>query len=202
VAKLIAFEGIDGTGKSSAVAHVVAALHRGGLRVEATREETDTWRGEAVRRSIAEGLDPLATTFLFLADRVTHVHEMQAWLQSGRHVLTDRYMHSTLAYQSVTLEGRIEEPMAFLRHLHAGWCPMPDRVVLFVADPETCVARAVARGARVSRYEKAAFLESVQARYLGLAEEEPQRFVVVDADRGMAEVHADALAAVQQALAA
>jgi dTMP kinase len=193
----VTFEGIDGTGKSTAVAHVAEALRREGRDVVATREETPGPAGQLVHRSIREGWDPLATTFLFVADRAAHVRELRPALEAGAMVLCDRFVHSTYAYQSVTLEGRLAEPMAFLRGLHDGWCPLPDRVVLLTCDPAKAVARTEKRGA-TTPYEKVAFLAKVQERYLEMARRDAGRFVVVDTtDRSPGDVGAEALSAVR-----
>lgn len=179
--RFVAFEGIDGSGKSTALRRAAEALRQRGERVWPTREETEGPTGELVRRSIAEHWPPVATAFQFLADRARHVADIKAHLDSGERVLCDRFLHSTLAYQAVTLQGVVAEPRAWLRGLHAGWCPMPDRVLLFHGDPAKAVSRIAERGAATA-YEKAAFLAKVQAEYLALAREEPDRFVVLDAD--------------------
>lgn len=196
---LVTFEGIDGSGKSTVIAHVAKSLRASGLDVETTREETDAPTGEVVRRSIRERWDPLATTFLFVADRAQHVPHLAASLAAGRLVLCDRFVHSTYAYQAVTLEGRVPDPASFLRSLHAGWCPMPDRVVLLTCDPARAVERTVARG-ETTPYEKVAFLSRVQERYLEEARKDAGRFVVLDAQRPKEAVALDALAAVRSLL--
>ena len=199
--RLVAFEGIDGSGKSTALAAVAAGLRADGLRLETTREETLGPTGEAVRRSIAEGWPPLATLHLFLADRARHVaQEVAPALAAGRLVLCDRFLHSTLAYQSVTLKDAVPDPPAFLRGLHAGWCPEPDHVVLVTCDPEAAVSRIAQRG-QATAYEKARFLGQVQQAYLGLARAEPRRFSIVDGGQPAALLAQDALRAVRSALA-
>jgi dTMP kinase len=195
----VAFEGIDGTGKSTALAAVAAALRAEGRKVHATREETEGPTGEAVRRSVRERWDPLATTFLFVADRARHLAELRPRLAAGELVLCDRFLHSTYAYQSVTLEGHVPDPVRFLEGLHEGWCPLPDRVVLLTMPVEEAVRRAEGRGA-TTPYEKAAFLHRVQERYLDMARRDGGRFVVLDAARAPAAVAADALAAVRGVL--
>jgi len=195
----VTFEGIDGTGKSTTIKRVAKALQQDGVEAHVTREETDSPTGEAVRRSIQEKWDPLATTFLFVADRARHVAELRPMLDAGRLVLCDRFVHSTYAYQTVTLEGQVPDPMAFLRALHEGWCPMPDRVVLLTSDPAKAVARTVKRG-QTTPYEKVEFLTKVQERYMEMARKDAGRFTVVDADRPLEELAKDALAAVRGVL--
>lgn len=194
--RFIAFEGIDGSGKSSTLARVAAALRQEGHPLVETKEETDTTRGAWVRQSIAEGWDPVATTFLFAADRAQHMREIEAWLAAGKTVLCDRFLHSTFAYQSVTLHGRVPDPRGFVADLHAGWCPLPDKVLLFKADPAKCVERASRRGATAA-YEKVQFLDKVQAAYLEEARRDPTRIQLLDAERDIRDVGRDALAIVR-----
>lgn len=198
--RFIAFEGIDGSGKSSTLDRVARALAKDGHDVVATREETATERGAWVRKSIEGKWDPLATTFLFVADRAEHAREIRAWLAAGKTVLCDRYVHSTYAYQGLTLQGHVPDPRAFLHGLHAGWCPMPDKVLLFKADPARCLERVRKRG-QAAAYEKAAFLEQVQAAYLEEARRDPGRVHVIDAERGIEDLGRDALALVRGWLA-
>ena len=197
--RLIAFEGIDGSGKSSTLAFVAKALAKEGRDVVATKEETASERGEWVRRSIAGRWDPLTTTFLFLADRAEHVREMRGWLDAGKTVLCDRYVHSTYAYQGLTLQGRVPEPRAFLGALHEGWCPMPDKVLLFRADPARCLERVRKRG-QTTAYEKVEFLNRVQEAYLAEARSDG-RIAVLEAERDIAAVGVDAIAQVKAWLA-
>ncbi len=176
--KFIVFEGIDGSGKSTAIRAVADALNRDDVVV--TREETETWRGDAVRRHIEERGDPWATLHLFLADRAAHVPEIQAHLDAGETVLCDRFLHSTLAYQSVTLAEDLENPIDHLRDLHAPWCIQPDHVLLFDVDPTVALERIHGRG-EATPYEKLEFLEAVRAAYHGLAESDG--FTVIDASQ-------------------
>ena len=187
----IAFEGIDGSGKSSTLQRVAEHLRAAGHDAVATREETDSERGAWVRKAVAEGWDPVATTLLFAADRAVHAQEIRAWLDAGRTVLCDRYVHSTYAYQSVTLANRIPDPRAFLRRLHEGWCPMPDHVLLFKADPARCLDRVRKRG-QATAYEKVDFLHRVQEAYLAEARSDG-RIQVLEAERDLLDLADDAI---------
>ncbi len=199
--RLITFEGIDGSGKSSTLNKVAEALRRDGIPVWATREETSGPTGQWVRTSITEHWPPMATAFLFAADRAAHVAEIERHLAAGEHVVCDRFIHSTIAYQSVTLAGIVPDPAGTIRAMHTGWCPEPDRILLFDSDPKKAVARAARRGV-TTPYEKVAFLEQVRANYLQLARAEPTRFVVLDADQDIEALAAAALGAVRAALGA
>jgi dTMP kinase len=189
--RFIAFEGIDGSGKSSTMARVAAALGELGVDVVTTKEETATERGAWIRKAVSEGWDPIATTFLFVADRAAHAAEINAWLAAGKTVLCDRYVHSTYAYQSVTLADRLQDPRGFLARLHEPWCPMPDHVLLFRADPARCLERVRKRG-QTTAYEKIEFLNRVQEAYLAEARSDG-RIVVLEAERDIKDVGDDAL---------
>ncbi len=198
-ARFIVFEGIDGSGKSTALARVVEALAPEFPALTATREETDTKLGGWVRESIEERMDPLATTFLFLADRAQHVREVRRMIAQGQQVLCDRFHFSTYAYQSVTLRDHIQDPQTWLEDLHARFSIHPDLVLLFDADPAACVERLTARG-EATPYEKVDFLSQVRDNYLKLAREYSQKFRVVNANRSPDEVAAEAIGAVRDAL--
>ncbi len=195
--RLIVFEGIDGSGKSSTQKRVAAALQKDGIDVLVTREESEGPVGEWVRRSISDKWPPLTTLHLFLADRAHHVATIiEPALAAGRTVLCDRFLHSTVAYQAVTQTAHDAKG---LLAMHAGWCPMPDKVLLFDSDPQKAVARTQGRSTRTP-YERAEFLGKVRANYLALAKADPKQFAVLDADQPMDKLAAAALAAVRAAL--
>ncbi len=194
--RFVVFEGIDGSGKSSALAHVAEALRARGRDVVVTREETEGPTGTFARQSIADGMDPLTTTYLFLADRAQHAKWIEAQLAAGKDVLCDRYYHSTLAYQSVTLADELADPLGVLRRLHEPIALLPDHVLLLDADAAVCVARTEARG-ETTRYEKVEFLARVQAAYRALAQEDDV-VVAIDAGGTLEETQAAALARVEQ----
>ncbi|MGB0652565.1 MAG: dTMP kinase [Thermoplasmatota archaeon] len=190
-ARFIVFEGIDGSGKSSALAAVADALAAEFPDLVTTREETDGPLGEAVRASIERRDDPLTTTFLFLADRAQHVQELRRMLGQGQRILCDRFHFSTYAYQAHTLQDRVADPLAWLEELHARFSIHPDKVLLFDVDPKEAVRRLTQRGA-ATPYEKVAFLEAVRANYLDLAQSYGEKFHVLDAGRSQDDVAAEA----------
>jgi dTMP kinase len=101
--KLIAFEGIDGCGKSTQLRLLARFLEEKGIEVVVTREPGGTALGEEIRRVLlhtSPGPVPKAELLLYLADRVQHVEEViRPALALGKVVLTDRFYLSTLAYQ-------------------------------------------------------------------------------------------------------
>jgi dTMP kinase len=101
----IAFEGIDGSGKSTHIHRLFRELRRSGFNVLLTAEPTKNNIGRLIRNSIQEPSNQMSSiveALLFAADRVNHVKQViEPALARGRVVLTDRYLHSSLAYQGV-----------------------------------------------------------------------------------------------------
>lgn len=185
---LITLEGIDGTGKSTLVRSLETRLTD--LDPVFTREPTAAWIGQAVRRGIAEEVDPVAEALLFAADHAAHIATViEPALAEDRLVLSDRYSDSRYAYQSVVLEGRLLDPLAWLRALHDGWTIPPDQTFLLVLAVDEALRRVGAHERR-EHFEEAATLERVQAAYLDLAEADPARFVLVDAEKESGEIAA------------
>jgi dTMP kinase len=176
---LITLEGIDGTGKSTLAAGLLDHLQD--LEPVFTREPGATWVGEAVRRAIAEEADPVTEALLFVADHAAHLASVvRPALAAGRLVISDRYSDSRYAYQPVTLDGVVPEPLAWLRSLHNGWTIVPDRTYLFVMPVDAALERLRHKNGR-EHFERREVLVRVQENYLRLAREDPARFVIVDA---------------------
>jgi len=181
---LVTLEGIDGAGKSSAVAHLRES-DRLPAETVFTQEPTDSWYGDAVERSIGDpDADSLAELFLYTADHAAHLAEtVRPALADGRVVISDRYSDSRYAYQAATLADYapldVEDPLAYVQKVHALWTRVPDATLFLDIDPETGVARAGAS----NKMEQVAFLETVRENYLRLVEEHSERFVRIDADR-------------------
>jgi dTMP kinase len=181
---LVTLEGIDGSGKSSAVA---ALREHEAVPDDAvfTREPTESWYGEAVQRSIADAdADSLAELFLYTADHAAHLADtVRPALAEGRVVVSDRYSDSRYAYQGATLAAHpdldVADPLDYVRRVHAPWTRPPDATVYLDVDPETGAERAGA----TNKMEQVAFLESVRDNYERLIEDDSDRFVRVDATR-------------------
>jgi dTMP kinase len=193
---LITLEGIDGTGKStlhSGLAELLADLNP-----VFTREPGATWVGDSVRRAIAEQTDPVTEALLFVADHAAHLATViRPALADGRIVISDRYIDSRYAYQSVTLENSIPEPLAWLQALHNGWTIVPDRTFLFIIPIGMALERLAAKSGR-EHFERKEILEKVQENYLMLARNEPSRFVIIDASKEKEEIRQFVAGAVRQ----
>ena len=177
---LITLEGIDGSGKTT----VWEAL-RGEFEFTFTREPTDTWYGDAVRQSVADDdADPVAEAFLYVADHAAHLAEtVRPALRDDDVVVTDRYSDSRYAYQGATLAAHpyldVDDPLEYVQRVHDPWTRPPDATVYLDVDPETGARRAGA----TNKMEQVAFLERVADNYERLIDDDPDRFVRIDATR-------------------
>jgi len=136
---LIAFEGIDGTGKSTQVTLLAQFLRQQGLDVVITREPTNGIYGQRIRQ-LYQARDTVSRQQeleLFLADRREHVAGVIApALALGKVIVTDRYYFSTAAYQGAA--GF--DPESILLQNEA-FAPVPDLVILLELQPEQAVIR-------------------------------------------------------------
>lgn len=192
---LVSLEGLDGCGKTT----VWRALQDRYPNAAFTKEPTDSWYGEAVGRSVTDpDADPIAELFLYCADHAAHLADtIEPALSAGRLVISDRYVDSRLAYQGALLADRIDYSVGFIRTVHDPFTVMPDLTVFLDVD----VATAVDRSGGESKFEREAFLADVYDVYKRLIEDEPDRFVVVDASAGEDEVLASVEAAIEERLA-
>jgi dTMP kinase len=195
----ITLEGIEGSGKTTALTRLVAHLEEDGHVCRVTREPGGTPFGRRLRSILLDpesgAIDPKAELLLYCADRLQHVRSViQPALEAGATVVCDRYLDATLAYQG----GARGLGMDLIRTLHGLVLPplMPDLTFLFDLDPRIGLQRAWAalrggerrRGESRFEAEALAFHERVRASYLALARAEPERFVILDAARPPEEV--------------
>jgi dTMP kinase len=189
--RFIVFEGGEGSGKSTQAARLADRLG-----AVLTREPGGTAIGAALRALLLDarttGLDDRAEALLMAADRAQHVAEVvRPALVAGRHVVSDRYVGSTLAYQGF---GR-GLPVDDLRRL-SGWASAgltPDVVVLLDVPRELGSTRAAGRAdPEPDRVEAAGdgFHDRVMRGYRALAAADPARWVVVDGTAPADEVEA------------
>ena len=160
--KLIAFEGIDGSGKSTQLAMLAHALRERGADVVTTREPTAGVHGQRIRAMARSGarVDAREELAWFVEDRREHVSQViEPALAAGRIVLTDRYFLSSVAYQG----ARGLDPPAILAASEAEF-PVPDLAILFEMRPELGLERVRTRGgASEPAFEELAYLERVAA---------------------------------------
>lgn len=191
----IAFEGIDGAGKSTVAARVADALEAAGGRVVRVREPGGTEVGEGIREILlGHSWDPAPwpEALLFAAARSQLASEVIApALESGAWVVGDRSVYSSLAYQGGARGLGIE---AVRRVNEAGLGDVwPDLVVLLEVDPTSALARQD-EADRIGA-EGVEFQDAVAAAFAKIAADERERFLVVGADAEEDSVVAAILAA-------
>lgn len=191
----ISFEGIDGSGKSTQARALAETLRGQGHEVVLTREPGGSPGAEEIRRLVLEGdrdrWSAETEVLLFTAARRDHLERVIApALAAGKGVICDRFADSTRMYQGLGRSG-LRAVVDQLHRLMIG--REPDLTILIDIDPAVGLGRALSRGGAEARFES--FGEELQTRmrhgFLALAEEFPDRFVVIDGGRGMDEVAAD-----------
>lgn len=183
--KLIAFEGLDGVGKTTQARLLALALARAGCWVVLTREPSHGPVGRQLRRLLRQPERqpaPEELLELFVADRRHHVATVIApALSQQRLVITDRYFYSTLAYQ-----GAAGISLAYIRQLHEQFAPPPDLVLLLEVPLDLLTERLARRqGPGAMVFERADYLKKVQKVFQALTDRCLRR---IDARGSIAEV--------------
>jgi dTMP kinase len=182
---LIAFEGGEGSGKTTQARRVSIWLRELGYDVETTYEPGATKIGMRLRALLLDtsstGLSPHAEALMYAADRAEHVASVIApALDRGAIVITDRYVDSSLAYQGAGRNLAVEEITRFNWWATGG--RTPDLTILLDMDPLAGLRRRTRSADRLEA-EPAEFHLRVRAGFLALARAEPDRYLVLDASR-------------------
>ncbi|MEM1125370.1 MAG: dTMP kinase [Bacteroidota bacterium] len=174
--RLVAFEGIDGAGKSTHIRRLATALEAAGVAVVTSREPTDGAWGQRLRASAQTGRLPLDEEIeLFARDRAEHAATLiRPALEAGQVVILDRYFYSSIAYQG----ARGGDPAAIEARMRA-LAPTPDLVVLIDLDPDVALHRiAQGRGEAPNAFERREALVDIRQRFLAMAERCPEMAIV------------------------
>lgn len=201
--KFIVIEGLEGAGKSTAIASIVSHLQAKGIRAETVREPGGTPMAEALRDLVKkqwqEQVSAMTELLLMYASRVQLVDNViKPALDKGRWVIGDRHDLSSQAYQG---GGRQlgSEKLQQLKQLTLGEFK-PDLTLYLDIDAEAGLERAKGRG-ELDRIEQEdlAFFERTRARYQQLVAADPS-IVAIDASQPMQQVHKDILRAIEKKL--
>ena len=177
-ARYIAFEGLEGCGKSTHVTRLAAALG-----AVATREPGGTTIGASLRATMIDAantmLSPRAEALLMAADRAQHLDELVTpALQRGQHVVSDRSAYSSLAYQG---HGR-QLDLAMLKQFNS-WAignRWPDLVVYIDVPLDILLERLKKRELDRFEREDRSFFERIARGFNEMAKTEPERWLIVD----------------------
>jgi dTMP kinase len=188
----ITLEGPEGSGKTSHVPPLVAWLHERGITVFPTREPGGTSIGEQIREVLHSlkntEMHPRTETLLYQAARAQFVEQVvRPRLNAGEVVLSDRYADSTIAYQGYGHRQNLNEVRALVSYATAGL--VPDLTFLLDVDVEIGLGRKT-RSREWNRLDAytVEFHQRVRAGYLEMAQQEPGRWVVLDASQAWEEV--------------
>jgi dTMP kinase len=202
----ITLEGIEGSGKTTQIQHMVDFFNQKGHECVVTREPGGTMMGKKIRSILLDPhnntLDSLTELLLYMADRAQHIEEViRPALTLGKTVICDRYFDATVAYQGYARGLNVE----FIQKLHRIVLDdvKPDLTLLLDLSPEKGLKRAwkaIHSGDRTkgeTRFEEEAvsFHQRVREGYLTLALAEPQRIKIVDASRDEEAVRKDIMKA-------
>lgn len=203
----ITLEGPDGSGKTTQAQLLVEWLRDQGHDVLLTREPGGTGIGDQIRDVLHDsdnaGMDPRTEFLLYSASRAQHVSELiLPSLAAGKLVISDRYADSSLAYQGYGRGLDLEMLQAITAFATQGL--KPDITLYFDIAPGEGLQRRLLGGEEWNRMdaEALAFHRRVRTGYLELADAEPHRWEVLDANRPIEDVQADVRAVVAAHLGA
>lgn len=197
--RFIVLEGIDGSGKGTQLEMLKVRFEQAGHSVWVTREPSESKIGKLIREGLGDAtkMDEATIALLFAADRLHHIHEIKTHLEKDDIVLCDRYVLSSLAYnsQTLTLEWILDINKHADSRLH------PDLTLLFDLSAQDAMHRIDVRGDNKERYESQKQLLQVRDMYLMLAEvRHDDNVTVIDAAQAPNMVHEAAWQAIETIL--
>ena len=191
--KFITFEGGEGTGKSTQVALLGAALRQIDISVVLSREPGGSPGAEEIRNFLVNGevnrWSPMSEVLLNYAARIEHLEKtIHPALDQNSWVISDRFSDSTIAYQGYG-HGVDSSTLNLLNSILIGEFK-PDLTLIFDLDLEIGLARARARGEGENRYERMGrdFHERLRQGFLDIALGEAERCCVIDASLSIDQV--------------
>jgi len=188
--RFVTFEGSEGCGKSTQIAHTLTWLRSTGLTVHEVREPGGTPVGEKIRHLLKHDADgdhmkPETELLLFAASRSELVrHLILPALARGEWIVADRFHDSTTVYQGYA-RGLPMEDVAFINRFAIAKRE-PDLTLVFDLDPAEARNRALRRARPVGQKDRLEdqdlkFYEAVAEGYRSLAKHQPQRVKLIDA---------------------
>lgn len=178
---LITIEGIDGAGKST----VLEALNEEFPNAVFTSEpQEDQWIGKTLRKALSdENMSDMSLFFLFLSEHAQHIKDyVNPALENNKLVISDRFVDSRYAYQSYALDNYINgDTLQWIQDIQEnGWSTIPDQTIILDISVDTSLERIADNEKEV--FEKRDRLEAARDIYLNLANENNERYTVVNAE--------------------
>lgn len=182
MSKFITFEGVDGAGKSTHLAWFANALRQRGLDVVVTREPGGTPLGEQLREILLNQPMSIGTeALLMFAARLEHIEQViKPALRAGKWVISDRFSDASFAYQGGGRGLEWDKLSQLEQWVHPDL--QPD-LTLFFDVPVEVARQRLANNVSLDRFEQeqADFFERVRAGYHKRVQQNPQRYIVIDA---------------------
>lgn len=201
--RFLAFEGLDGSGKSTLMKDLRGEFERRGLACVISREPGGTKLGTEIREMLlrvqGEAPVPRAEALLYQADRAQHVETViRPALAAGRWVLSDRFAASSLAFQAGA-RALESQDIEWLNRFSTGGL-QPDLYVLLDLSVEESRRRLAGRAGEADRFEreKEDFHEAVRQAYLKVAKADPARWLVLSAAATPSELKAQTVQALKE----
>ena len=191
--KLIVFEGVDGSGKSTQIRYIMDFLGSRGYETVLTREPGGTSIGEKIRDVILDNenseMDPMTETMLYAASRAQHVAQViKPAIEQGKVVICDRFVDSSVAYQGF---GRELGECVSRINKYAVMGYMPDITFLMKIAPEEGIDRIGSGEKDRLESEKISFHRKVYEGYEYLEKTYPDRITGIDATGSIEEIRAE-----------
>lgn len=193
----IVFEGGDGAGKSTQVALAKQWLESRGAKVTTTREPGGTQISEELRSLVLDhghgDIDARTEALIYSAARAAHVQQViSPALEAGTHIICDRFVDSSLAYQGMGRELGIDA-VASINDFATGGLK-PDATIILDISAEQGRARRIAASGGVEQSDRLEsepddFHERIRHAFLDLASRDPQRYLVLDATASVEQLH-------------
>ena len=206
----ITIDGGDGTGKSTQIKMLTKYLEDRGINVVMTEEPGGTPIGKELRMMLCAGdkdkMGPVAEALLYYADRSEHMRQViLPALEQGKWVISDRFADSTMAYQYYGYNKRVpKETLDALYKMTVG-DSHPDLTIILDIDPRIGLARSIKRNdaseVKETRHEsrEIEFHDNLRRGFLEIAKT-ADRYVVLDANKSIDELHKDIVAVVNERL--
>ncbi len=185
----IAFEGIDGCGKSTQARVLAEKLKEFGKDVVLTREPGATKVGKVIREMLfTTEIDPVTEVFLFASDRSSHINEViSPSLDAGKTVITDRYLLSSVVYQGIGKDVGKDFVLNVNNPITKNF--VPDLTIIL----DMPVDIALKRVQNANRFEKYDLQERVREGFLDEASKNPEKVKVINGNQSISRVSEDIL---------
>ncbi len=201
--RFVVIEGIDGAGTTTQTSLLVSRLRKEGIVARGTREPSTGPIGSLIRQ-VLTGRVALPTAkgdteshgswgtmaLLFAADRMDHVGwEIEPALRTGEFVVSDRYVASSLAYQSLTAPPDVKHALEWVRTLN-DMAIKPDLTIVLDVPADVAATRREIRGEQEERYERLELQKKLAKFYRDLPSVLPdQRVELIDGSKDVSDVH-------------